>query len=440
MVAVNCEDPLARCEEGNMFRTNSSTIRGTVEARVNGLPTGPLPHGERMILPNTLAGTTGQLDLIVGGQSFPMCERLQDYNFTQPRDLGLLISEVKDDASANSGGTEQDLLLLAVSPALMGMAPPEGEIAIDQAPDPVLLWAAVTILAGLEVLDEVSGTQALFESTGGNIDLRSTGTDGAPTLADAVAAVRSRNGRAAIRAMLDGGAGALRVLRDGAGRLMVLARMQRGLARQLMAGVVVAMARNRMAVVTAGTRGQLASRAATTPASRIPVVGFFIVGTIDVIEWYSNPASRGDWSLLFSTLVVDGTALVISAAVGSFIAGVVVGALTVGAVVTVGAAVAGVAAGIGAALVAGAALTWVVNRTGLVSLVDRLATATHSTLGAALQGAVQVTGTFADELARIYREIEEEVYGPGDYIGDLVEGVHGYIEGMKQSAIGNLRR
>ena len=295
MVAINCDDSLARCEEGNMFRANSSTLRGTVEARVNGLSTGPLPHGERMILPNDLAGTTGQLDLILGGQSYPICERLQDYNFTQPRDLGLLISEVKDDASTNSGGTEQDLLLLAVPPALMSAAPPEGEIDIDQAPDTVLLWAAVTILAGLEVLDEVSGTQALFEATGEIIDLRSTGTDGAPTLADVVAAVRSRNGRAAIRAMLDGGAGALRVLRDGAGRLMVLARMQPGLARQLMAGVVVSMTRNRMAVVTAGTRGQLGSRAAATPASRIPVVGFFIVGTIDVIEWYSNPDSRGDW-------------------------------------------------------------------------------------------------------------------------------------------------
>lgn len=439
MVAINCDDPLARCEEGNMFRANSSTLRGTVEARVNGLSTGPLPHGERMILPNDLAGTTGQLDLILGGQSYPICERLQDYNFTQPRDLGLLISEVKDDASTNSGGTEQDLLLLAVPPALMSAAPPEGEIDVDQAPDTVLLWAAVTILAGLEVLDEVSGTQALFEATGEIIDLRSTGTDGAPTLADVVAAVRSRNGRAAIRAMLDGGAGALRVLRDGAGRLMVLARMQPGLARQLMAGVVVSMTRNRMAVVTAGTRGQLGSRAAATPASRIPVVGFFIVGTIDVIEWYSNPESRGDWSQLFSMLVVDGVALMISAAVGSFIAGVVVGALTVGAVVTVGAAVAGVAAGIAAALVAGAALTWIVNRTGLVDLVDRLATAAHDTLGAALQSAVRVTGTFADELARIYRTIEEEVYGPGDYIEDLVEGVHGYINGMTQSAIGNMR-
>lgn len=439
MVAINCDDPLARCEEGNMFRANSSTLRGTVEARVNGLSTGPLPHGERMILPNDLAGATGQLDLILGGQSYPICERLQDYNFTQPRDLGLLISEVKDDASTNSGGTEQDLLLLAVPPALMSAAPPEGEIDVDQAPDTVLLWAAVTILAGLEVLDEVSGTQALFEATGEIIDLRSTGTDGAPTLADVVAAVRSRNGRAAIRAMLDGGAGALRVLRDGAGRLMVLARMQPGLARQLMAGVVVSMTRNRMAVVTAGTRGQLGSRAAATPASRIPVVGFFIVGTIDVIEWYSNPDSRGDWSQLFSMLVVDGVALMISAAVGSFIAGVVVGALTVGAVVTVGAAVAGVAAGIAAALVAGAALTWIVNRTGLVDLVDRLATAAHDTLGAALQSAVRVTGTFADELARIYRTIEEEVYGPGDYIEDLVEGVHGYINGMTQSAIGNMR-
>ncbi|MBQ2261503.1 MAG: hypothetical protein II336_09060 [Loktanella sp.] len=92
-------------------------------------------------------------------------------------------------------------------------------------------------------MDEVSDTQALFDSTGGNIDLRTTGTDGAPTLANAVTAVRSRIGRAAIRAMLDGGRGALRSYAQQLKQFNGCRAMPPGLAHRLIAGVVASMVR-----------------------------------------------------------------------------------------------------------------------------------------------------------------------------------------------------
>ncbi|WP_202261421.1 hypothetical protein, partial [Rhodovulum sulfidophilum] len=125
----------------------------------------------------------------------------------------------------------------------------EGEIDVDTAPDDVLLAIARAILVTLEIIDEISGAQDLYESSGHDIDLRMTGTDGAPAIAEVVAAVRSMNGRRAIRALVDGGKGALRVARDSSGALVIVARMKPGIGRQLMTGVVAAMTRSRLAQV-----------------------------------------------------------------------------------------------------------------------------------------------------------------------------------------------
>lgn len=58
VAAINCDDPLARCELGNLFRADSS-VPFSFEGRVNGMGTGALPMGQRMILPNTLPGRKG---------------------------------------------------------------------------------------------------------------------------------------------------------------------------------------------------------------------------------------------------------------------------------------------------------------------------------------------------------------------------------------------
>lgn len=411
MNAINCDDPEARCAEGNLFRFNGEDTSLTVEGLVNGQSTGALPHGERMILPNTLEGTTNTLAIKLRGTTYDVCS-LNDMNITQPQDVGVLVSEVPQGAPTTGGGTEQDMLVLEVPAAFAAAAPGEGEIDIDSAPNPVLMWAAVSILSALEVIDEATGTQMLFTDTGGYVDLRMTGTDGAPALADMAAAAASRNGRAALRAILDGGRGALNVARSAMGSLMVVARMGSNVARQLAVGVAAALARNRLTAVVTGTRGQLAAPAAAQAGSRIPVVGFFIVGTVNFVQWYEDPTSRGDWNRLFSMMVVDGTALVISAVVANAAAGLAIGALATAAGLTVGAAVIVAGVGIVAGLVAGAIVTAIARHFGLEDKFYGMMSAVGRGLSSVAQGAADVTGRFADTLGEIvedYRQLGQEV-------------------------------
>ncbi|WP_414897223.1 hypothetical protein [Rhodovulum sp. YEN HP10] len=402
MTTVNCDDPLARCEMGNLFRVNSPSGGLLMEGVVNGEATGILPSGERMILPNTLTGTTNRLDVILNGTTYPVCSRLQEFTYSRPQDLGVLLSEIDENAKAGGQRPEQEILVLQAPPSL---SLDEGEIDVDTAPDDVLLAIARAILVTLEIIDEISGAQDLYESSGHDIDLRMTGTDGAPAIAEVVAAVRSMNGRRAIRALVDGGKGALRVARDSSGALVIVARMKPGIGRQLMTGVVAAMTRSRLAQVVTATRGNLRTAAvpsAEGAASKLPVVGWFIVGTIDFVEWYGNPQSRGDWSLLLSTLTVDGIALGISAIAAEAVISAVAIAFGGAAALTLGTAAIVVAAGIGTGLAVGMVLTWIANRWDLGTKCDQLYTAIGNGLEAIAQGAVEVTGDFADYLMLKY--------------------------------------
>ena len=300
---------------------------------------------------------------------------------------------------------EQELMVMQVASALTGSVP-EGEIDPDTADNGLLLRVAVAILVGMEVVDATTGAQALFNHTGGDIDLRVTGTDGPPALADAIAAVRSADGRRAVRAIVDGGKGALRVARNGVAAQVIIARRKPGLTRAFVGGVAVSLTRNRMAHVITGTKGQLgAASVGSGVVSRVPVVGWLIVGTIDVVEWYGNPESRGDWSRLFSTLIVDGAALFVSVVAASAAAGLAAAAF--GAALTVGAALAVLAVGIGVGVLVGMLLTWVANRTDLVQRLDQALSWAADGLTALGQGAVEVTSSFADRMGQRYEQARD---------------------------------
>ena len=413
MNAINCDDPEARCAEGNLFRFNGEDASFVVEGLVNGQSTGPLPHGERMILPNTLAGTTNSLAIKLRGTTYDICS-LNDMNISQPQDVGVLVSEVPQGARTSGADTEQDMLVLEVPAAYVAAMPPEGEIDVDTAPNEVLMGIAGAILTTLEVFDEAMGMQMLFDQSNEYVDLRLTGTDGAPALADMAAAAASRNGRAALRAILDGGRGALSVARNAAGNLMIVARMQSSVARQIGVGIAAALARSRLSVVIAGTRGQFGAPApaAVQAGSRIPVGGFIIVGTINFVQWYENDSSRGDWQRLFSMMVVDGAALIISAAAANAAAGLAIGALAVAGTLTLGAAVVVAGVAIVAGLAVGALVTAVARHFDLEERLYGTMSAVGRALGSVAQGAVDITGRFADTLGEIvesYRQLGEEV-------------------------------
>ena len=50
---VECNDPLQRCFEGNLFRANMPRSNVVIEGAVNGDFTGPLPNGEVFKLDNS---------------------------------------------------------------------------------------------------------------------------------------------------------------------------------------------------------------------------------------------------------------------------------------------------------------------------------------------------------------------------------------------------
>lgn len=411
MNAITCDDPLARCDEGNLFRVNSTTPL-SFEGRVNGAGTGVLPMGERMLLPHSLPRTANSLEVILNGTTYPICSRVQDFNLSKPQDLGVLLSEVPQDAAVGPVQMEQEMLVLQVAPALAaGLA--EGEIDPDTADNDLLLQVAMAILVGMETIDEKTGAQALFNRTSGGIDLRTTGTDGPPALADAIAAVNSGDGRRAVRAIVDTGKGALKVARNATGALMIIARMKPGLSRMFIGGVAAALTRNRMAQVITGTKSQFGAASAGSTAasvgkgavSKMPIVGWLIVGVIDVVEWYGNPSSRGDWSLLFSMLIVDGVALYVSAVAAMAVAGMA--ATLFGAALTVGAAVIVLAAGIAAGVVVGMVLTWVAKELDLVRRLDQTLTWAGEGLKAIGEGAIEVTSSFADRLMQGYEQARE---------------------------------
>ena len=146
--------------DGNLFRANLENGSGTIEGRVNGLSTGPLPHGQKMILPNDLPGTVGSLDLVVNGQVFPVCGGLETYTQSRPQDVGMLFSEIKSSGAGGTPAQAEDALVVAVPPMLAGVGPGEGDYDLDLAPDNALAWIedtmqkremAVGIARGVEI-------------------------------------------------------------------------------------------------------------------------------------------------------------------------------------------------------------------------------------------------------------------------------------------------
>ncbi len=439
MVAIPCNDPLAQCQVGNLFRMNAENASGTVEGRINGISTGPLPHGQKMILPNDLAGTANRLELVVNGTTYPVCDGLQDYARATPNDTGLLFSEITGSGGGGTPARAEDVLMVEVPAAMASLGPGEGDFDLDLAPEPTLQWIAMSILVGIEAIDEVSGVNALSDATGGVVNLTMTGTDGAPFVAEMITFMRANNTRAALRVIARHAGETIKVMRNGAGALMVTLRVQASIARQLSVGVAAALTRARLANVAAGTKGALGASASANAASRAPVIGFIIVGAVNVIEFYAQPAAERDWSILVSTLFVDFAALAI-AGVASVIATGIVTAIAGAAALTLGGAVLVAAVGIGVGLVVGIGLSWLADRIGAVPLVDRVLTEVGTALGAVAQGAARVVGRFADRLGEALVALDEATYDPVEWAQDVDRGLTQMINDRVDSMISNMMR
>ena len=111
-------------------------------------------------------------------------------------------------------------------------------------------------------------------------------------------------------------------------------------------------------------------------------------------------------------MVVDGAALIISAAAANAAAGLAIGALAVAGTLTLGAAVVVAGVAIVAGLAVGALVTAVARHFDLEDRLYGTMSAGGRALGSVAQGAVDITGRFADTLGEIvesYRQLGEEV-------------------------------
>ena len=421
---AECDDPLQRCLQGNLFRADMPRSNVIVEGAINGMRTGPLPNGEVFKLENTLKGTTSRADILLAGTQFPIIDNLGELNISRPEDVGITVNEIPVPDSSASGSLSEieDALVLQVPAALVGSAPPPGDFDIDTAPEQALWWIATTVVTSLEIIDENAGLSGLYAWSHGYLDLRLTGTDTSPVLAELANLIRNNDIRSGLRALMRGGAGIFRIGINSANVLFVAFRHSR-LLGSFVAGAAATLARSRATTVVAGIKGAL-DRSASA-AKGAPVIGFIIVGVVDFLEWYADPSKRGDWANLVAVLAVDMVALTISTIVGGMAAGVAAFMLGTAAA-TIGGILLIAAAGIGTGLLVGVAITALANLIGLTPIVER-------GLEWVSQGAVTLmerVTEWANDAAHFVTHAnpgDGRITGPTDYLMEIDRGIMDYI-------------
>lgn len=102
----SADDPDCGCEQGNLFLADfpmGSAVPGELSFSVNGAETGPLPTGEILTFPNTLAGTTSTLAVSVGSRDIELIENIDDYNVVRPEDVGVYVGPLEVNGRGSSG-------------------------------------------------------------------------------------------------------------------------------------------------------------------------------------------------------------------------------------------------------------------------------------------------------------------------------------------------
>lgn len=423
---VECNDPLQRCFEGNLFRVNMPRSKVAIEGAVDGDFTGPLPNGEIFKLNKSLAQTVNKLEVKVGNKTFPIVDDLGGSNITRPEQVGFAISEISavdDNHGGSSSSENEEILVLQVPPSLLATAPELGDHDVDTASEDVLLWIATAIVTSLELIDESAGLTGLYAWSEGYVDLQLTGTDSSPVLAELANLIRHNDIRNGLRAVLRGGAGIFKIGMNAAGFIFIAFRQSRKMGI-FVAGAAAALVRSRANTIIAGIKGAL-SRSATSVRG-VPMAGFVIVGVVDFMEWYAAPEARGDWVNLISVLAVDATALTISTLAGGIVATVAAGIAST----TFSASVIGVltiaGAGIIAGLAVGMAVTALANKIGLSEKVEEGLQALGQGAETAIKYVVEVVERIAD-FATHASPGDGQITGPTDYLMEVDRGIIDYI-------------
>jgi len=426
---VECNDPLQRCFEGNLFRANMPRSNVVIEGAVNGDFTGPLPNGEVFKLDKSLEQTVNKLEAKVGNKTFPIVDDLAGCNITRPEQVGFAISEISatDEHQGGSSSSEaEEVLVLQVPSSLLSTAPEPGDQDIDTASEEVLLWIATAIVTSLELIDESAGLAGLYAWSEGYIDLQVTGTDSSPVLAELANLIRHNDIRTGLRAVLQGGSGLFKIGMNAAGFMFIAFRQSRNMGI-FVTGAAAALAKSRANTIVAGIKGALSRSAAGVRG--IPVVGFVIVGVVDFMQWYADPEARGDWTKLISVLSVDAGALALSSWAGGLAAAFAATSLALAASTVLGVIlIAG--AGIGVGLLVGMAATAFANK---FKLADKVETG----LRAVAQGAETAMKYIAEVIEETIDQANEflshasagdgQITGPTDYLMEVDRGIMDYI-------------
>lgn len=426
----NADEADCGCEQGNLFLADfpiGSSIPGELSFSINGAETGPLPTGEILRFPNTLAGTTSTLAVTVGNRDIDLIENLGDYNIVRPEDVGVYVGPLEVTGNGRSAPPVDRVARALELLRTYDMASPvtrtdqierlrmlrdsgngdnDTEVALNalirDVEDDAIAAGFMDPVGGdedivmLEVPPSIEGQVGELEcniETASDSALRRV----AIALACSMGVIDQATGAAGLAATTGGavdftigGTGTMPLLVDL--RNLLVSGEFKSFLRQVVkltsGGRVVKIFRNvqgkliaafpgtasmrdilkftgaRLSVMGGAVKGTSTWRAGAKVVARgVPVLSYLIVGAIDVAEWMALPDEERTFAELAGQLIPDMAKIAISSIVGAGFMAV----LAMGSLP----ALAIIAAGIGVAVLAGIALDAFDSHFGVTDAIKR---------------------------------------------------------------------
>ncbi len=451
------DNPIASCQQGNVFAAYCPQGGPVLTAYVNGQATKIPQMGPLTKNGHSLAQTTGKLELQADDQRRTIIPDLAEFKINTPEEMGLSIGmfetkpapakttyqltvkgrPVEYGTLAANKTESDDIYNLAIPPALLSLAPKEGLIDIETADEDTIRWLAVSIVTVLGRIDETTGAQALSNVTGKDVDFTLLGTNAVPLAIELIDMLKSKDNRDFLREIFKDQTKLSKVWTNASGRLMVSFRGYAGL-RSFLNAPSYGASSTKVSVISSAVRNsQHWAGTLKSVGGRIPVISYVIVGAIDVAEWLALPEAEQDLSDLLATLFVDVSKIATSVIAGTVAAA---GIIAIAATAPVWAIV---IAGIGASVAVGIALDVVDNAWGITNKVKSFASKMETSMESLAKDMMERID-YAKEIMKEGFETTKEfitstdvnpddgkITGAADLIVEIGTGIKHYYDGLK---------
>jgi hypothetical protein len=259
--------------------------------------------------------------------------------------LDTAIRQVEDYAYAQGyieqQGDEEDIYTIEI-PEWLEPYLVEGDFDLETFSNEQLRPYAIAIANGLQLIDEKTGMQALYDATDGTLDFTIKGTNTVPLALDLIDKLGKRENRAflweAIKLGRSGRVG--KVWRNSKGTIFLSFRGYAGL-RQFLTGTTYALSNSKVSIISGAAKGAESwTGSLKSLGGKVPILSLIIITVIDVVEWLADDEPK--ISDLVGQLLVDYPKVAISTIIGTAVGAI---AIAMGATVfTI--VVMGIAAGV----------------------------------------------------------------------------------------------